>query len=632
MRVCLVGNPNCGKTTLFNRLTGQREYVGNRAGVTVTEKVGSFMGMTVYDLPGVYSLSPYSAEEAVTRDFLTSHPPDAIINIVDSTSLGRGLYLTLQLLELSIPLVLVLNMTDELKKRHGSVDCKTLSEVLSVEAIEICARDLKDSKSIAAAIKRAKKPRREKLAAADEEQLAEKRYRLIDEICAAAFTAPDEDAVSERIDRAVCGRLLSLPILLAVVSVLFMLPFGTVGECLAKGFSYLTQTVLPSAADSLLSFLGAPLWIKRLFSQAVFGGVGAVLKFLPQMALLFLGMSFLEDSGYMARATFLTDGILKRLNLSGKSFVPVLLGFGCTVPAVMAARTMETRRQRILTVISTPFMSCGAKLVIYTAFADAFFPRHKALAVLVLYLLGILSGAGWAFVIGRLLLKEQEAPFLMEFPPYRLPKLKDIVGHMWEKCKGFVIKAGTVIFAVSVTVWFLQNFSPRLLPVLDPSQSLIAMLGRAVSPLFAPLGFGFWQAGVALISGIVTKESVISALTVLLSAGQSELSALLPSFFSKASACAFLVFILLSAPCVSACACICREIGFKLALSALFAQTLYAYAVSLFVYNGIRSHNFVWVMFGTAVISLAVFLLIKAIFPAHKSCNCCANCPFRDGR
>lgn len=663
IKIALCGNPNCGKTTLYNALTGQRQYVGNWAGVTVEKKEGVIRGcrtrMVLADLPGIYSLSPYSMEERVARDMILRERPDVILNILDGTNLERNLYLSLQLLELQRPMVMAINMMDEVHARSGRIDCAGLSVWLGVPVIPISARrgegvmpllravealamgkaaprgNLFYEKELQSVLDRIAGLAREeilrgglpsffcatrlfegdddirrrlalppqtrmqieslvsacvdRMGRGDREcLLADARYRLISRLTqeyAVKKDKPGSLTLSDRIDRIVTGRILALPVFLGILWAMFSVTFGPVGmylkSLLETGISRVFWGV-----RYLLEISKSPEWAYGLLLDAVVGGVGGVLVFLPQILLLFLFLSLMEDSGYMARAAFIMDRLLRRLGLTGKSFIPMLMGFGCTTPAVMAARALDNERERRITILLTPFMSCGARLPIYALFAGAFFPGRESLVVLSMYLLGMAVAILCGILLRQTVFMGEEAPFVMELPPYRLPALRNTLRHMWEKAKGFLLKAGTIIFSMNVLIWVLQHITPGLGAAADVSQSIFGLIGMRLAPLFAPLGFGNWEASCALLTGLVAKESVVGTLGVLYSAANG-LEEMVLEHFTPLSALSFMTFSLLYMPCISAFVSICRELGsLRTALKFAAFQTGVAYAVSYLVYTG----------------------------------------------
>lgn len=630
MRFALAGNQNCGKTTLFNQLTGSNQHVGNFPGVTVDSKSGSIRntkGDEVVDLPGIYSLRPYSAEEIVTRDFILDGRPDGIINIVDATNIERNLYLTLQMIEMQVPMVLALNMMDEVRANGGTVDTVKLSELLGIPVVPISAAkgegiaDLTELACRTAAAGRkpevydfcppgpvhrcihavthvvedhAERARMSARWAAmnviegnsdivarlalDENELelcehsivemeretgldrnaaiADMRYSFIESVCAETVKKPEESRERKRsraIDNVLTHRIFALPIFVGIMLLVFYLTFEVIGaflsDLLAMGIN-----ALAGVTDAALTAYGINPVVHSLVIDGLFGGVGNVVSFLPIIVVLFFFLSMLEDTGYMARVAFVMDKLLRRIGLSGKSVVPMLIGFGCTVPAVMATRTLTSDRDRRMTVLLTPFMSCSAKIPIYSVFVAAFFPKYKALAMGGLYVFGILIGVLAALVFGKTLFRGNPIPFVMELPNYRMPSVRTTLQLMWDKAKDFLHRAFTAIFVASLVIWFLQTFDTRINPVSDNSQSLLAALGGLLAPLFAPLGFADWRVCTSLIAGFMAKEAVVSTLGVL--TGGAALSTL----FSVRSAAAFLVFTLLYTPCVAAVAAIRREL------------------------------------------------------------------------
>ena len=656
MRFALAGNQNCGKTTLFNQLTGSNQHVGNFPGVTVDSKSGTIRntkGDEVVDLPGIYSLRPYSAEEIVTRDFILDGRPDGIINIVDATNIERNLYLTLQMIEMQVPMVLALNMMDEVRANGGTVDTVKLSELLGIPVVPISAAkgegiaDLTELACRTAAAGRkpeiydfcppgpvhrcihavthvvedhAERARMSARWAAmnviegngdivarlalDENELelcehsivemeretgldrnaaiADMRYSFIESVCAETVKKPEESRERKRsraIDNILTHRIFALPIFVGIMLLVFYLTFEVIGAFLSDLLA-IGIDALAGLTDAALTAYGINPVVHSLVIDGLFGGVGNVVEFLPVIVVLFFFLSMLEDTGYMARVAFVMDKLLRRIGLSGKSVVPMLIGFGCTVPAVMATRTLTSERDRRMTVLLTPFMSCSAKIPIYSVFVAAFFPKYKARAMGGLYLFGILIGVLAALVFGKTLFRGNPIPFVMELPNYRMPSVRTTLQLMWDKAKDFLHRAFTVIFVASLVIWFLQTFDMRVNPVSDNSQSLLAALGGLLAPLFAPLGFADWRVCTSLIAGFMAKEAVVSTLGVL--TGGAALSTL----FSVRSAAAFLVFTLLYTPCVAAVAAIRRELdsAWKTCGVVLF-QCLLAWVLGAAVYQ-----------------------------------------------
>ncbi|MCI9027842.1 MAG: ferrous iron transport protein B [Lawsonibacter sp.] len=666
MRIALAGNPNCGKTTLFNALTGSNQYVGNWPGVTVEKKEGTaHIGdrtVTVVDLPGIYSLSPYSMEEIVARDFIIGEGPDCVIDIVDATNLERNLYLTVQLLELERPTVLALNFMDEVEKRGDKIDVARLSKELGVPVIPITARtgegieelmhtahrqmhlgvtiepdDLYDDythdihhrmgellhdyayganlpahwasikllEGDAIVEKALELPpdirtRLEALVAeyenssdlGDRETLiADSRYQYIQKVVGASVVrggVPGELTFSEKIDRVVTHRVLAIPLFLCTMLVMFVVTFGPFGSWLSDGvgagMDALSRWLAPTLAGAGVSHV-----LISLVCDGIIAGVGGVLTFLPQIALLFLFLSFLEDSGYMSRAAFIMDRALRRFGLSGKAFIPMLMGFGCSVPAIMGARTMENEKDRRMTILLVPFMSCSAKLPVYGLISAAFFGPWAGMVVFGLYIIGMIVGIASGLFFKKTLFAGEPAPFVLELPPYRLPSVGNMLTHVWQKVKGFLVKAGTLILLMSMVLWLLQSFDFSLRMVDDPTHSMLGALGNVLAPLFAPCGFGFWQAAVALLTGLIAKEMVVSSLSMFygfsLTAAGGEVAAAMAGF-SPLSAFSMLVFILLYVPCVAAVSTLFKEMqSRKWAWFSIAWQMGCAYVMSLLVYQ-----------------------------------------------
>ena len=662
MIFALIGNPNCGKTTLFNQLTGSKQHVGNFPGVTVDKKEGQIRKheeASVVDLPGIYSLSPYTAEEIVTRDFLIKDHPDGIINIIDATNIERNLYLTLQLLDLDIPVILALNMMDVVTANGGKIDVKGLSQRLGIPIIPISAsKNQGVDDLIHGAVEIVRKRRRPekrdfctgdvhraihsiahliedeardhrvalkfasiKLVEGDEKMmreleilepeqdiikhivddmefhcgmdreaaLADARYKYIENLCEELVVKPHETKGQRRsvsIDRILTHRILAIPIFLGIMMFIFWITFGVVGATLSDWFS--------GGIDFLIGLLDHGLetaqvneTLRSLLIDGVCSGVGSVLSFLPTIVLLFFLLSILEDSGYMARVAFVMDNLLRKIGLSGRSFVPMLIGFGCSVPAIMATRTLSSERDRKLTILLVPFMSCSAKLPIYAMFTAAFFEHYGALVMISLYVMGILIGILCGFLLKKVMFDGEPIPFVMELPEYRFPAAKSVVLHMWEKAKDFLKKAFTVIFLATIIIWFLQSFDIRFNLVEDSGDSILAALGHFIAPVLAPLGFGDWRATTALITGFSAKEAVVSTLAVLLGAGDStQLTVLLSDLFTPLTAYCFLVFCLLYTPCVAAIAAVKKELGsMRRAAGVILFQLVVAWAVTFVVYH-----------------------------------------------
>lgn len=655
----LVGNQNCGKTTLFNQLTGSNQHVGNFPGVTVDRKEGMIKGYPdtrVTDLPGVYSLSPYSSEEIVTRQFVFDEKPKGIINIVDANNIERNLYLTMQLMELDIPMVLALNMMDEVRENGGSIRINQLESMLGIPVIPISAiknqgvdeliehavhvaryqerpgrQDFCDPEDHGGSVHRclhgimhliedhaenAGIPVRfaaAKVAEGDAEMekslhleqnetemiehivsqmeeergidraaaIADMRFDFIQRICKQTVVKPAESKErirSRRIDAVLTGKYTAIPTFILIMGAVFFLTFNVIGavlqNLLGKGIDYLTAQM-----DQLLTAWSVNPVLHSLVIDGIFKGVGSVLSFLPIIVVLFLFLSLLEDSGYMARVAFVMDKPLRKIGLSGRSIVPMLVGFGCTVPGIMASRTLPSERDRKMTILLTPFMSCSAKLPIYAFFATAFFPKYKALVMVGLYVVGILIGILVALIIRKTLFKGEAVPFVMELPNYRMPALKNVLQLLWEKAKDFLQRAFTVIFVATIVIWFLQSFDLHFNLTADSQNSILAVVAGLIAPVFAPLGFGDWRISTALISGFMAKESVVSTLSVL--TGSMDV---IHKILTPASALSLLIFCLLYTPCVAAVSSVKRELGSKWALVVVVGQCVVAWIMAALVY------------------------------------------------
>ena len=663
LHFALAGNQNCGKTTLFNQLTGSNQHVGNFPGVTVDRKDGTIRNhpeASVTDLPGIYSLSPYTGEEIVSRQFILDENPDAIIDIIDATNIERNLYLTLQLMELDRPMVIALNMMDEVTANGGAVDVNLLESLLGVPVVPIsaarnegigelvdhalhvarfrerpgrrdfCAPDGSDGGALHRCIHgianliedhavTAHIPVRfaaTKLVEGDElvtealhldrneldaiehiitqmegeagtdrlSALADMRASFIGDECGRCVVKPHESREhvrSVKIDRILTGRYTAIPAFLVIMGLVFWLTFGVIGTAL-QGLMEDGIAAVIASADAGLKAFGTNDVVRSLAVDGVLTGVGSVLTFLPIIVVLFLFLSILEDSGYMARVAFVMDKVLRRFGLSGRSFVPMLVGFGCTVPAIMSTRTLPSEHDRKMTVMLTPFMSCSAKLPVYGLLCGAFFPQATVPAMVSLYLIGIAIGCIAALVLNRTAFKGDPVPFIMELPKYRLPSVKTTVMLAWDKAKDFITKAFTIIFAATVVIWFLQTFDIRFNVVADQSQSLLAGLGSIIAPVLAPLGFGDWRASTALVTGLIAKESVISTLTVLLGATSP---AALSTMFSPFTAYVFLVFTLLYPPCVAAIGAVKSELGARYAVAVFAFQVTVAWIVAFVVHS-----------------------------------------------
>ena len=664
MIFALIGNQNCGKTTLFNQLTGSNQHVGNFPGVTVDQKMGeihtkSGQEGSVVDLPGIYSLRPYTNEEIVTRDFLLNEKPDGIINIVDATNIERNLYLTLQLIDLHIPMVLALNMMDEVRNNGGSINIKKMSEQLGIPVIPISAIKNEGVEELVHTAFRVAQNKEYpkvydfcepgpihrcihglchqvedhakklgmnarfaavKLIEGDEgviwrlklsqnemdmiehsiiemekdsgldrnAALAEMRYTFIEKLCKDTVVKcqiSKEYLRSQRIDSVLTNRYLALPVFAAIMIFIFWMTFGSVGAFLSD---YLSAGIdkLAGWVDYGLTVYGINPVVKSLVVDGVFSGVGSVLSFLPIILVLFFFLSILEDSGYMARIAFVMDTLLRKIGLSGRSFVPMLIGFGCSVPAVMSSRTLYSERDRNMTIMLVPYISCSAKIPIYTVFTAAFFPNYGVLVMALLYFGGMAVGVLMALIFKKLLFRGKPMPFVMELPNYRFPSAKSVLLLMWEKARDFIERAFTIIFVATIIIWFLQTFDAQLNVAADSAHSLLAMIGQWLAPVFAPLGFSDWRISTALITGISAKETVVSTLSVLLGTSASGVAGAIGQLFTPLSAASFLVFTLLYTPCVAAIAAIHREMNSTLrTVGVVVLQCVVAWIMALIVYH-----------------------------------------------
>jgi ferrous iron transport protein B len=660
--IALAGNQNSGKTTLYNNLTGSNQHVGNFPGVTIEKKEGQlrkYKDISLVDLPGIYSLSPYTMEEVVTRDFLLKENPDLILNIVDATNIERNLYLTLQLMELSIPMVIALNMMDEVIASGNSIDVKKLSCDLGVPVVPISAskgegiselidvviktvkeksspkkldfcvgevhkaihsishlideqaeaagypvrfaatklvegdeptiKSLKITENQLHIIEQVVKDMETALQTDREAALADMRYCYIEQICSESVVKKHETKEqrrSEKIDEVLTHKYLGIPIFFGIMFFIFWMTFNVIGAPLQGLLEELIGGITEITSNAMIAF-DVSDWLYSLVIDGIFAGVGSVLSFLPLIVILFFFLSLLEDSGYMARVAFLMDKLLRKIGLSGRSFVPMLIGFGCSVPAIMATRTLASERDRKMTIILTPFMSCSAKLPIYAMITVAFFPDNAAAVMIGLYIMGIVVAVLSGLLLKNTIFKGEPVPFVMELPAYRIPSRRSVLIHMWEKAKDFIQRAFTVIFLGTIIIWFLQSFNWSFNMVEDSSKSILAFLGSLIAPIFIPLGFNDWRASTALITGLTAKEAVVSTLSVLTGAvTDSQLSEVMFTIFTPLSAFAFLTFVLLYMPCIAAFAATRRELGsLKYAVLTALYQTVTAFAAGMLVYQ-----------------------------------------------
>lgn len=577
----LLGNPNVGKTTLFNYLTGSNQYVGNWPGVTVEKKEGYIENkIKIVDLPGIYALDTYSNEEKVSKEFLEKGDVDVIVNIVDASTLDRNLYLTLQLKQFNKPIVLVLNMMDVAKSKGIKIDYEKLASKLGVMVIPISASKGLGIEEVKKLLKSGNffKPLIENdYHYTDDEK---ENYKFIEEVLAEALVKEKEKgtAIGDRIDSIVLNKFLAYPLFLFILYIIFKFTFTWVGQPLSDAMDEYVIGGIVSILEALLQ--NSSPWFRSLIIDGIVGGVGSVIVFLPVVMTLFLGISFLEDSGYMARAAFIMDKIMRRIGLSGKAFIPFIIGFGCSVPGIMSARTLESEKDRKLTALLVPLMSCNARLPVYALFASIFFPGNESFITFSLYLLGVAIAILIGIIFKNTIFKKDEEPFIIELPQYKVPELKSLMRNTWEKGKGFLKKAGTIIFSMSVIVWLLSNFN--FTGMVSMEDSFLAHIGGIIAPIFKPTGYGTWQSSVALLTGLMAKEVVVSTMSVVYGA---DLQNLLLQYFTPMAAYSFLVFVLLYTPCVSVIAVMRKEFGNKMMAFSVIYQLILAWIVSFVVYN-----------------------------------------------
>lgn len=665
MSFALAGNPNSGKTTLFNILTGSRAHVGNWPGVTVERREGHYKknntDINIVDLPGIYSLSPYSEDEIISRNFLLKDKPELVINIVDATNLERNLYLTTQLMELGIPVVVALNMMDEVKAKGDSIDYKEIEKKLGIPVVPISASKgegidqlmesavklvnnktykektilsstianqyieqikallnedtnpsplfnivklLEGDEGVFSEYRKQNEPLTFKIhrLVTDSEStngkwdvfVADARYKFITDITSKYVKktgTPGKLTISDKIDSVVTHKILAIPIFLIAMFIVFQITFGSFGSFFADSMDVFVNETLSQAVENLLIVAGASDWAISLVVGGIIPGVGMVMVFLPQILILFFFLTLLEDSGYMSRAAFIMDRILRKFGLSGKAFVPMLMGFGCSVPAIMATRTLEQQRDRRLAIILTPFMSCGARMPVYAVFAGALFASNQGIIIFSIYVLGILAAIISGIILKNTVLRGEASTFIMELPPYRVPAARNVILHLWEKAKGFIVRAGTILLAASIVIWILQTFNFSFQMVDEPSESIFGVIGAFIAPIFSPLGFGDWRASMALLTGFIAKEIVVSTLGILYGAGEvteltSGLATALQTAFTPASAYAYMTFVLMYMPCVVAFAAIKREMNsWKWTAFTVLFQTSVAWIAAFLVYQ-----------------------------------------------
>ncbi|MEG2353103.1 MAG: ferrous iron transport protein B [Clostridium sp.] len=575
----LIGNPNVGKTTLFNALTGSKQHVGNWAGVTVDKKEGFFTkDIKIVDLPGIYAMDTYSNEEKVSKEFLANDEVSIILNIVDASNLERNLYLTTQLKEFNKPIVLILNMIDIATDKGISIDYKKLAKELGVIIVPISASKEDGLNALKDILKKDLNDTDSNIKSFISEKDT---FDYIDDVLKNSISYTKsivKETVSDKIDKIILNKFISIPLFLLILFIIFKFTFSWVGQPLSNLLAFAVDEKLVPFLSQVLS-TSSP-WFSSLLIDGIVSGVGAVIVFVPIIMSLFLGISFLEDSGYMARTALITDRIMRKIGLSGKAFIPLIVGFGCSVPAIMSARTLESDKDRKLTALLVPLMSCNARLPVYALFASAFFPGKETTVVFSLYLLGIVLAFIMGLIFKNTIFKKDEEPFLIELPEFKLPSLKNLSLHTWEKGKGFVKKAGTIIFALSVIMWFLSNFN--FTGMVDMNTSFLASIGRLINPIFIPLGFGTWESSVSILSGLMAKEVVIGTMGVIYG---SNLQEALLQHFTALSAISFLIFTLLYTPCISVISTMKKEFGTKMAIFSVVYQFTLAWIVAFLVYQ-----------------------------------------------
>ncbi|MBS5937059.1 ferrous iron transport protein B [Clostridium sartagoforme] len=577
--IALLGNPNVGKTTLFNSLTGSNQRIGNWAGVTVDKKEGFFKDTKIVDLPGIYAMDTFSNEEKISKKFLETDEVDLILNIIDASNIDRNLYLTTQLKQFNKPIILAVNMIDVAEKKGINLDYNKLSTLLNVTVIPIIASKEQGVDEIKKVIENdsyLNNQKDSKLIFKDEKDT----YNYIEDLLNKCNKTIDENksTFKDKLDNILLNPWLAYPIFILTMALMFQITFSWIGQPLSDLLDgYLNDSLIPYIS-SLLS--NTEPWFQSLIVDGIIAGVGGILVLLPIILSLFACISILEDSGYMARVAFIMDKLMRKMGLSGKAFIPMIVGFGCTVPAIMSARTLESEKDRKLTALLVPLMSCNARLPVYAIFGAVFFPDHTGLVVAMLYLLGVIL----AFLLGILfkntIFKKDEEPFIIELPEYKMPALKSVLKQIYEKAKSFLVKAGTIIFAMSVIIWFLSNFN--FSGMVDVNDSILASIGSFIAPIFKPLGFGNWQSSVSLLTGLLAKETVVASMGVIFA---GDLTAVLPLYFTAASAISFLVFVLLYTPCISVLGAMKKEYGTKFTIFSSSYQLLLAWIVSFIVYN-----------------------------------------------
>lgn len=597
MTIVLAGNPNSGKTTLFNELTGTSQHTGNYPGVTVDIKEGNLrLGgrkIKIVDLPGIYSLDPDTMEQRIARDYLNNNDIDLIINVVDAGNLERSLFLSIQLIKTRKPILMALNMMDEVEKTGGRIDTNKLQFLLGIHTVPVSAarhRIADLQKHISDVLDGKLQPVTGPglcigcTMCKNNENLFEHLEDIVRQVYIKEATPKQKD-VTKKLDRVLLNRWLAIPIFFLIMLGIFYLTFSATGWLSNLIKDLLNNITIPALASGLQS-IATPAWLTALLCGGILPGVGSVLTFLPQIAVLFILMSILEDSGYMARAAYIMDRAFTKIGLGGGAFMPLLMGFGCSVPGVMAARALPTEKERKLTIMLVPFMSCSARMPLYALLAGAFFTANQGLVIFSVYVIGVIVAVLSGFILNKLLFKTSTSAFIMEIPPYRLPSAKSIALHSWEKVRGFLSKAGTVLLGASILIWVLQYFTPSFTQATDPSTSLLAVVGKAITPVFAPIGLADWRASVALVTGVAAKEAIVSTMGVLTGSGAGGLTETIRSIFTPLQAYVMMVFALLYMPCIAAIAAIRKEMhSFKWTALTLGYSLVTAYIVCLIIFN-----------------------------------------------
>ena len=576
--IALLGNPNVGKTTLFNSLTGSNQRVGNWAGVTVDKKEGYFNNFNIVDLPGIYAMDTYSNEEKVSKEFLENGQVDLILNIIDASNIDRNLYLTMQLKQFKKPIILAVNMIDVAEKKGIHIDYEKLGQLLNVVVIPIQASKEIGIEEVKTALSSINK---NKIDNTDYSFSSEKEtYTYIEDLLSKCTkkSKSSKKHIKENLDNIMLNPWLAYPIFFAIMALMFQVTFTWIGQPLSDLLDSLLNDSLVPIIEGWISNYSP--WFQSLILDGIVGGVGGIVVLLPVILSLFACITILEDSGYMARVAFLMDKVMRKMGLSGKAFIPMIVGFGCSVPAIMSARTLESEKDRKLTALLVPLMSCNARLPVYSIFASVFFPKYVGLVVASLYFLGIILAFILGIIFKHLIFKNEEEPLLIELPEYKLPSLKNLFVQLYEKSKNFLIKAGTLIFAMSIILWFLSNFN--FSGITDVNDSILASIGGFIAPIFKPLGFGNWQSSVSLLTGLIAKETVVSSMGVIFA---GNLEVLLPLHFTALSALSFMVFILLYTPCITAVGTMKKEFGTKITLFSITYQLILAWSISFLVFN-----------------------------------------------